>query len=221
MTIAESAAPAPRESIPATPSHSAVVANLPEKSVRIAVAHLRRNRLPFIGSVFIACLVLTAIFADLLASDLPVACRLHGSTYVLPNLNHPPALSSYDCARIEDELGEGDWAIYPLVRFGPSQSSAHGRIDALRPPSLLHGHPFGTDDRGRDVFARVVHGARTSLTASLVAVLGFVSVGAALGALAGFFGGIFDGFVARLVETVSAFPTIVLVLVVQALLPHP
>lgn len=221
MSVAESVVPVPREVIPARPSDSALIAKRPENSVRIAFEHLGRNRLPFIGSVFIACLVLTAIFADLLASDLPVACRLHGSTYVLPNLNRPPALASYDCARIEDELGEGDWAIYPLVRFGPSQSSAHGRIDALRPPSLLRGHPFGTDDRGRDVFARVVHGARTSLTASLVAVLGFVSVGAALGAIAGFFGGVFDGFVARLVETVSAFPTIVLVLVVQALLPHP
>jgi peptide/nickel transport system permease protein len=194
---------------------------LPGSSMRIAFAQLRRRRFAFAGALFIACLALVAVFADLLASDLPIACKLHGQTYLLPNLTRPPILASYDCARIEDESDEGDWAIHPLVRFGPSQTSARGRIEALRAPSLALGHPFGTDDRGRDVFARTVHGARTSLTVALLAVLGFVSIGAAFGALAGFFGGMLDAVVARLVEALSAFPTVVLVLVVQALIPRP
>jgi peptide/nickel transport system permease protein len=194
---------------------------LPGSSMRIAFARLRRRRFAFAGALFMACLALVAVFADVLASDLPIACKLHGTTYLLPNLTRPPVLASYDCARIEDESDEGDWAIHPLVRFGPSQTSARGRIETLRSPSLAAGHPFGTDDRGRDVFARIVHGARTSLTVALLAVLGFVSIGAAFGALAGFFGGMLDAIVARLVEALSAFPTVVLVLVVQALLPRP
>ncbi|MDB4994403.1 MAG: Dipeptide transport system permease protein DppC [Myxococcaceae bacterium] len=194
---------------------------LPGSSMRIAFLQLRRRRFAFAGALFIACLALVAVFADLLASDLPIACKFHGTTYLLPNLTRPPVLASYDCARIEDESDEGDWAIHPLVRFGPSQTSARGRIEALHSPSLGEGHPFGTDDRGRDVFARTVHGARTSLTVALLAVLGFVSIGAAFGALAGFFGGMLDAIVARLVEALSAFPTVVLVLVVQALLPRP
>jgi peptide/nickel transport system permease protein len=66
-----------------------------------------------------------------------------------------------------------------------------------------------------------VHGARTSLTVGLIAVIAFVGIGAMLGALAGFYGGVVDSIVSRLVETLTAFPTIVLVLVVQALLPKP
>jgi peptide/nickel transport system permease protein len=59
------------------------------------------------------------------------------------------------------------------------------------------------------------------MSLALLAVLAFVTIGAALGALAGFFGGVLDALVARLVETLTAFPTLVLVLVVQALVPHP
>ncbi len=201
-------------------------ASTPPKSggaLRVALRQLRGSRLAFVGSMVIACLALVAVFADLLASDLPIACRLGGTTYVLPNLTHPAALAAYDNARVEDELGQGDWAIYPLVRFGPTQTSARGRIEALRPPALFggDGHPLGTDDRGRDVFARLVHGARSSLTVGLIAVVAFVGIGAALGALAGFYGGAVDSIVSRLVETLTAFPTLVLVLVVQALLRRP
>jgi len=172
-----------------------------------------------------ACFALVAIFADLLASDLPIACRLHDRTFILPNLTRPPALAPYDCQRTEDELGEGDWALYPLVRFGPTQTSARGRIEALLPPfsggSSALSHPLGTDDRGRDVFARLVHGARTSLTVGLLSVVAFIGIGALLGALAGFYGGLIDSVVARLIETLTAFPTIVLVLVIQGLVAHP
>jgi peptide/nickel transport system permease protein len=205
-------APSPRSPTPAT------------SALTIALGHLRQNRVAFLGATALACLALVAIFADLLASDLPIACRLHGRTYVLPNLTRPPALASYDCQRTEDELGKRDWALYPLVRFGPTQTSARGRTEALSSPwpvSSDLAHPLGTDDRGRDVFARLVHGARTSLTVGLISVVAFLGIGAFLGALAGFYGGFVDVVVARLVETLTAFPTLVLVLVVQGLVAHP
>lgn len=189
-------------------------------ALSISVRELRRNHLGFVGAIVMACFAMVAIFADLLASDLPIACRVRQTTYVLPNLTHPPTLAAYDCAKVEDELGRGDWAIYPLVPYGPTQTSAHGRMEPLRPP-FGSSHPLGTDERGRDVFARLVHGARTSLTVGLIAVVAFIGIGVTLGALAGFYGRLIDSIVSRLVETLTAFPTLVLVLVTQAIVPHP
>ncbi len=187
-------------------------ATRPRGTVREAVTILRRGRLSMAGAIVVASLTLVAIFADVLASDLPLVGSVGGSTYVLPNVTHPPALA-------KQGLRPFDWAIFPLVRFGPE--TVQVPLQVLSAPTLVKGHPLGTDALGRDVFARIVHGTRTSLGVGVLAVVAFVSLGGLLGALAGFFGGVFDAFVARLIETLTAFPTLILVLVVQALVPRP
>ena len=78
----------------------------------------------------------------------------------------------------------------------------------LQPPSLEHW--FGTDDFGRDVLARIVVGARSSLTAGLVAVgLGLLG-GLIMGAFAGYYGGLLDQVIMTLCDIMLAFPSILL-----------
>lgn len=85
----------------------------------------------------------------------------------------------------------------------------------LRPPGTAHW--FGTDELGRDVLARVVHGARTSLAAGLAATLVAFAFGSLAGALSALAGGAADTLFARCADTVHAFPPLVGVLALVGL----
>ena len=78
-------------------------------------------------------------------------------------------------------------------------------------------HPFGTDDLGRDVLARLIYGARVSLMVGFLATSISVVVGSFFGALAGYYGRRVDWFVSRLIELVLCFPFLFLVLGIVAL----
>ena len=171
-----------------------------------------------VGLVVIAFLTLVALAADFLASDRPIWLKYDGEHYPFPNLVDYPELRplTNDVLRrtmVRDE----DWALMPLVPYGPLQSKADGRIAPLEPPS--GDHWLGTDDRGRDVLARLVHGTRVSLSVGLVAVGLYVLIGVLLGAMAGFYGGWIDAGVSRVVEALMAFPAFFFVLIIQGLLP--
>lgn len=84
----------------------------------------------------------------------------------------------------------------------------------LKPPTPAH--PFGTDHFGRDLLARVLVGARSSLYVGFIAVGLALSVGATLGALGGFLGGVLDEVIMRLVDVAYAFPAILMALLLAA-----
>lgn len=88
--------------------------------------------------------------------------------------------------------------------------------DRLTPPNLEHF--FGTDHLGRDVWARIVHGARVALMVGMVAVGIGVIFGTPIGAIAGYYRGRIDEVIMRFMDAFLAFPPILLALVVVAIL---
>lgn len=105
-------------------------------------------------------------------------------------------------------------ALSPLV-FGRSREI---RLDErLQPPSRAH--LFGTDDLGRDLFARVVAATPISLAIGLTAAAVSLAVGFTVGAVSGYFGGTADLVLSRLVEVVLCFPILFLLLALAAFLP--
>jgi peptide/nickel transport system permease protein len=97
------------------------------------------------------------------------------------------------------------------IPFGPNDIDVANR---LHPPDAQH--HFGTDELGRDVLARMIHGARTSLTVGLLATMMALIVGCFFGAIAGYYGGVADWLVSRLIEVVLCFPLLFLALAIVA-----
>jgi peptide/nickel transport system permease protein len=182
---------------------------------RGAMSRMRKKNTARAAAIAALMLIFLTIFADMLASPLPVWCTYHDQTWVLPNVTHPKELDGLSC----DDIQKSGGHVYltPITCHGPLDEEPQ---EQLLPP-LSRGHLLGTDAVGRDVFSRTVHGTRTSVSFSVLSTTVFVLVGLLLGAFAGFFGGTLDAITTRAVETMSAFPTLVLAIGVQAMVPRP
>ncbi|MCR5174884.1 MAG: ABC transporter permease [Oscillospiraceae bacterium] len=88
--------------------------------------------------------------------------------------------------------------------------------DAIMAPSAEH--PFGTDKMGRDILARVIYGARASLSSTFILVAVIFVLGTLLGILSGYFGGWVDAVIMRIADMMIAFPGLVLAIAVAGLL---
>jgi peptide/nickel transport system permease protein len=102
----------------------------------------------------------------------------------------------------------------PLIApFGISEQELTNRNAA---PSANHW--FGTDDFGRDIFSRVLYGARISLWVGFISVVGSIVVGCLLGIIAGYYGRWIDTIISRVFDIMLAFPSILLAIAVVAVL---
>lgn len=119
-----------------------------------------------------------------------------------------------------EEADTGDWVLMPLYPYGPIES-------LLADPSFVGKHPpttpddlhwMGTDDRGRDVFARLVYGFQISITFGLCLVLASYLIGMTFGATFGFFGGKIDMLGLRLVEIWASMPFLYTVIIISSIL---
>ena len=118
------------------------------------------------------------------------------SIFILVVVLLTPVLAQYD--PIKNSLPE---------KFLPPEYFAHG----------LQGPVFGTDQMGRDIFSRMLYGARTTFIIAFAAAAITITVGVVLGLLSGFFGGIVDTIIMRACDVISAVPTLILGIVVLSL----
>ena len=102
----------------------------------------------------------------------------------------------------------------PMI--APFDPILHDTSNTLKPPSLAH--PFGTDNFGRDVFSRVIWGTRIDLQLGLIGVIFPFLIGTAIGLTSGYVGGALDSLFMRIVDIVLAFPFLVLLLAIMAIL---
>lgn len=112
----------------------------------------------------------------------------------------------------------GAWILLALFApvVAPYDPTAVDIANALKAPSAAHW--FGTDQVGRDVLSRVIHGARIDLLMCLAGVLPPLLIGTTVGLLSGYYGGVVDTLLMRLYDLTAAFPFFVLVLAIVGVL---
>lgn len=110
------------------------------------------------------------------------------------------------------------WIVVALLAplIAPYDPAAIDLTAILQPMSLAH--LLGTDNLGRDVFSRIVYGTRVDLTMGLVGVSAPLVIGVLIGVVSGFYGGVVDALLMRLFDVTIAFPFMILVLAIIAIL---
>lgn len=191
-------------------------------SVR-AWRRFRRHRLGFISLVLFCTLFIISLMAELVSNDKPLVARYEGR-WLFPIVHNVPETelggdfqtpTDYLDPFIQTQLSKpGNWALYPVNRYH------HGTINYFAPspnPSEPSRHNWlGTDDRGRDVAARLLYGFRVSVLFALALTLVGTLLGVVTGALQGFFGGRTDLAFQRFIEIWSSMPELYLLIILSA-----
>ena len=146
--------------------------------------------------------------------------RYEGQFYFPIAKNQPETVFGGDFSTPTDFLdpdirqnitSNGNWAIYPPIHYSYETLNYFSKVPNPAPPSWENW--LGTDDRGRDVLARLIYGFRLSILFGLALTIVGVSVGIITGSLMGFFGGKFDLVSQRLIEIWSAMPELYLLII--------
>lgn len=184
----------------------------------------RANRRAWYSLWLLVLALLLSCMAELVSNDRPLLVRYEGQWY-LPLLNDYPETTfggdfvtptDYLDPFVRERLQQGDnWALYPLNQYRYDTINYFARSPNPAAPSTDNW--LGTDDRGRDVLARLIYGFRVSLLFGLGLTAAGVLLGLLIGALQGYFGGWLDLGTQRLLEIWSSLPELYLLIIFASL----
>ncbi|NLD53327.1 MAG: ABC transporter permease [Burkholderiaceae bacterium] len=190
---------------------------------RRAWARFRRHRRGYWSLWIFLVVFATTLFAELLSNDRPIVAKYEGRYYMPLFHDYPettfggdfPTATDYLDPYIQAQLTtHGNWAVWPLNRY---------RFDTLNyfAPSPNPAGPsrvnyLGTDDRGRDVLARLLYGLRISVWFGLALTAIGMLLGIIAGAIQGYFVGRTDLILQRLIEIWASIPELYLLLILAS-----
>ncbi|MEM1029054.1 MAG: ABC transporter permease subunit [Myxococcota bacterium] len=164
------------------------------------------------ASLVLAGWVLLAIFLEVLAAPAPLVARGKDGWW-LPAVSAPERFATTAPAVVRSQFADQN-AVYPLWPHGPETVTEAGPRAG---PSWAH--PLGTDHRARDVWVRVLYGARVALSLASLALAMALALGLPLGTIAGHLGAGWDDLLSRPLDLVHAVPTVVVVALVRVASP--
>lgn len=184
----------------------------------------RRNRLGYWSLLVFCTLFVLSLGAELISNDKPLIARHHGQWYVPILHNVPETVFGGDFQTPTDYLDpfiqqqfakDGNFALYPPNPYHHSTINYFAKEPNPSAPSADNW--LGTDDRGRDVVARLLYGFRISVLFALALTLIGVLLGVLTGAVQGYFGGKIDLGFQRFIEIWGSMPELYLLIIFSAM----
>ena len=183
----------------------------------------RQNRRGFTSFVILTVLLVLSVFAELYANSRPLVIFYQGAFYfplwqVYADTTFGGDFvteADYQDPFIHDHITSGgNWAIYPPIHWDYQTLNRDPALYHPSPPSTVNW--LGTDDRGRDVLARLIYGFRLSIFFGLILACLGTALGILIGAIQGFFGGWLDLLGQRGIEIWSSLPELYLLIILSA-----
>ncbi len=175
----------------------------------------RQRKLAFWSLWLLGGMFVLALFAESLASHKPILLAYKGSLYTpIFKQYHPRTfgLNGFvmDYKAFDKTLKAGDWSVWPPIHWGPYETDTSLSHYPFKPTAQ---HWLGVDDKGRDLFVRLLYGFRLSMLFALSVWFFSFAIGIIFGAMQGYFGGKVDFIGQRLSEIWSSVPILFLVLI--------
>ncbi len=191
---------------------------------RRRLANFRANKRGFWSLWIFLALFILSLFAELVANDRPLFVWYDGAPYVPIMVDYPettfggdfPTPAVYRDPYVADLIADKGFAVWSPVRFSYQTVNQDLPVPAPAPPSAENW--LGTDDQGRDVFARLLYGFRLSVLFGLTLTVVSSVIGVAAGAVQGYFGGLLDLFFQRFIEIWSGLPQLFILIIVSSVL---
>jgi len=182
----------------------------------------KRNKRGFYSFILFTLLFVTSLFAELLANDQPLLIGFDGKLFFPIFREYAETefggefemAADYRDPYVTELIEEKGWILWPLIRFSYSTINYDLPSPAPSPPSAEN--PLGTDDKGRDVLARIIYGFRISVLFGLTLTLVSSIIGVFAGALMGYYGGRIDILGQRFIEVWSGMPTLFLLIILAS-----
>lgn len=182
----------------------------------------RRNKRGYYSFLIFSTLFIVSLFSELLANDQPLLIGFEGKLFfpIVREYAETEFGGEFEMAAdyrdpyVTELIEEKGWILWPPIRF--SYDTINYDLPSPAPSPPTQENPLGTDDKGRDVLARILYGFRISVLFGLTLTIVSSIIGVFAGALMGYYGGRVDILGQRFIEVWSGMPTLFLLIILAS-----